>query len=79
MNYTCIRRRLVTGLCPLVLLLAATPTRAADDTFKQTAELGKRTAKTSDDVDRYVAQLDKTEQALSAVSRAEGNDLKKRG
>jgi exonuclease VII large subunit len=78
MNYTCIRRRLVTGLCPLVLLLAATPTRAADDTFKQSAELGKRTAKTSDDVDRYVAQLDKTEQALSSVSQAQGKDLKKR-
>ena len=78
MNYTCIRRRLVTGVCPLVLILAATPTRAADDTFKRSAELGKRTAKTSDDVDKYVAQLDKTEQALSLVSQAQSRDLKKR-
>jgi len=31
--------------------------------LKQLAELGKKTAKTSDEVDKYVAQLDKTEQA----------------
>jgi len=78
MNCTCIRIRLVTGFCPLVLILAATPTRAADDTFKRSAELGKRTAKTSDDVDNYVAQLDKTEQALASVSHAQSKDLKKR-
>ena len=41
MNYTCLRRRLLTGFCFLVLILAATPTRAADDTFKRSAELGK--------------------------------------
>jgi chromosome segregation ATPase len=78
MTRTRIRRRLVTGFCIVGLTLATTSTLAASDTFKQSAELGKRTAKTSDDVDRYAAQLDKTEQALSAVSRAEGNDLKKR-
>jgi len=78
MIYTSIRRQLVTGFCILGLSLATTPIRAADDTFKQSAELGKRTAKTSDDVDKYVAQLDKTEQALSLVSQAQGKDLKKR-
>ena len=78
MIYTSIRRQLVTGFCILGLSLATTPIRAADDTFKQSAELGKRTAKTSDDVDKYVAQLDKTEQALSLVSQAQGQDLKKR-
>jgi len=78
MMFTSIRRQLVTGLCILGLSLAPTPTRAAGDTFKQSAELGKRTAKTSDDVDKYVAQLDKTEQALSSVSQAQGKDLKKR-
>jgi uncharacterized protein YoxC len=78
MIYTSIRRQLVTGFCIVGLSLATTPSRATDDTFKQSAELGKRTAKTSDDVDKYVAQLDKTEQALSAVSQAQGNDLKKR-
>ena len=78
MIYTSIRRQLVTGFCILGLSLATTPIRAAGDTFKQSAELGKRTAKTSDDVDKYVAQLDKTEQALSLVSQAQGKDLKKR-
>lgn len=77
MMYTSIRQ-LVTGFCILGLSLATTPMRAAVDTFKQSAELGKRTAKTSDDVDKYVAQLDKTEQALSSVSQAQGKDLKKR-
>jgi chromosome segregation ATPase len=78
MTRTRIRRRLVTGFCMVGLTLATISTLAASDTFKQSAELGKRTAKTSDDVDKYVAQLDKTEQALSAVSQAQGNDLKKR-
>ncbi len=78
MMYRSIRRQLVTGLCILGLSLATTPTRAAGDTFKQSAELGKRTAKTSDDVDKYVAQLDKTEQALASVTQAQGKDVKKR-
>jgi uncharacterized protein YoxC len=78
MTRTRIRRRLVTGFCIMGLTLATTSTLAASDTFKQSAELGKRTAKTSDDVDRYVAQLDKTEQALASVSQAQTKDLKKR-
>ena len=78
MMYTSIRRQLVTGFCILGLSFAPTPTRATGDTFKRSAELGKRTAKTSDDVDKYVAQLDKTEQALSSVGQAQGKDLKKR-
>lgn len=68
----------MTGLCSLALSFAGTPRGAAGDTFKQSAELGKRTAKTSEDVDKYVGQLDKTEQALSSVSQAQGQDLKKR-
>jgi len=78
MMYTSIRRQLVTGFCILGLSLGTTPARASGDTFKESAELGKRTAKTSDDVDKYVAQLDKTEQALSSVGQAQGKDLKKR-
>ena len=46
--------------------------------FKRSAELGKRTAKTSQDVDKYVTQLDKTEQALSSVSPAQDKGSKKR-
>src|SRR5258705_3411445 len=50
---------------------------AADDTFKESAELAKRTAKTSEDVNKYATQIDKTEQTLSSVSHAQGKDLKK--
>jgi len=62
----------------LGLAVASSPAYAADDTFKESAELGKRTAETSEQVDKYVAQLDKTEQALSSVSQAQDKDLKKR-
>jgi hypothetical protein len=68
---------LVIGFCSLVVTLAPTRAGAAGDTFKESAELGKRTAKTSEDVNKYVTQLDKTEQALSSVSHAQGMDLKK--
>jgi hypothetical protein len=68
---------LVMGLCSLVVTFAPTRTGAAGDTFKESAELGKRTAKTSEDVNKYVTQLGKTEQALSSVSHAQGMDLKK--
>jgi hypothetical protein len=68
---------LVMGFCSLVVTLAPTRGGAAGDTFKESAELGKRTAKASEDVNRYVMQLDKTEQALSSVSHAQGIDLKK--
>ena len=78
MMHTFMRRQFVTGFCILGLSLATTPIRAAGDTFKQSAELGKRTAKTSDDVDKYVAQLDKTEQALASLTQAQGKDLRKR-
>jgi chromosome segregation ATPase len=62
----------------LVLAVASSLADAADNTFKQSAELGKRTAQASEHVDKYVAQLDKTKQALSSVSQAQGKDLKKR-
>lgn len=78
MTYTSLRRQLVTGFCIVGLSFATTPARPATDTFKESAELGKRTARTSDDVEKYVAQLDKTEQALSAVSQAQEKDLRKR-
>jgi ABC-type transporter Mla subunit MlaD len=55
---------------------AVTHAGAADDTFKRSAELGKRTAKTSGDVNRYITQLDKTEHTLSSISQAEGKDLR---
>jgi chromosome segregation ATPase len=68
----------MTALLGLALAFASALAGAAQNTFKQSAELGKRTAKTSTDVDKYVAQLDKTEDALSSVSQAQGKDLKKR-
>jgi hypothetical protein len=72
-----IRKLLVVTLCSLILIVAGAGAGATGDTFKESAELGKRTAKTSEDVGKYVAQLDKTEQALSAVSHAQGKDLRK--
>jgi chromosome segregation ATPase len=77
-TYRPIRRLLITALCILALTFAALRLGAARDTFKQSAELGKRTAKTSSDVDKYVTQLDKTEEALSSVNQAQGKDLKQR-
>lgn len=73
-----IRTLLMTAFCSFAVTLAAARAGAVGDTFKQSAELGKRTAKTSEDLDRYVNQLDKTEEALSAVNQAQGKDLKKR-
>ncbi len=72
------RRVLMVAFCSFAVTLAAARVGAVGDTFKQSAELGKRTAKTSEDIDKYVNQLDKSEQALSAVNQAQGKDLKKR-
>ncbi len=69
---------MLTAFCSLAVTLAAARVGAGGDTFKQSGELGKRTAKTSKDIDRYVTQLDKTERALSSVSQAQGRDLRKR-
>jgi F0F1-type ATP synthase membrane subunit b/b' len=77
-TYRPIRRLLITGFCSLALAFAVPRVGAAADTFKQSGELGKRTAKTSEDVDKYVTQLDKTEQALWSVSQAQDKDIKKR-
>ena len=73
-----IRRLLTAGFCSLAVTFAAAGAGAAGDTFRQSAELGKRTGKTSEDVDKCANQLDKTEQALSSVSQAQNKDLKKR-
>jgi len=73
-----IRILLMTAFCSLAVTFTAARAGATGDTFKQSAELGKRTAKTSQDVDKYVTQLDKTEHDLVLVSQAEGKDVKKR-
>jgi chromosome segregation ATPase len=73
-----VRRVLMMAFCSLVVTLAPARVGAAGDTFKQSAELSKRMSKTSEDVDKYVAQLDKTEDTLSSVRQAEVKDLKKR-
>ena len=69
---------LMTAFCSLTVILNASLAVAADETFKQSADLKDKTAKTSKDIDKYVAQLDKTEQVLAAVGQAEGKELKKR-
>lgn len=73
-----VRRLLMMVFFSLAVTFGAARVGANDDTFKRSAELAKRTSKTSADVDKYVAQLDKTEEALSSVSQAQGKDLKKR-
>jgi archaellum component FlaC len=80
MTLTCtpIRRLWITVFFSLAVTFTAARLSMGGDTFKQSAELGKRTARTAKDVDKYVTQLNKTELALSSVSQAEGRDLKKR-
>jgi hypothetical protein len=72
------RKFLIAAICSLAAILMTVKSVSANDTFKQSAELGKRTAKTSDDIDKFIAQLDKTEQAISSVQEAHGKELKKR-
>jgi chromosome segregation ATPase len=74
---TSIRNLLLTASCSLALTLVAARAGATENTFKQSAELKGKTAKTSKDIDKYVAQLDKTEQVLAAVGQAGGKELKK--
>jgi DNA anti-recombination protein RmuC len=73
-----IRTLMITAFCSLAITFVVSRAGAAADTFKQSAELKRKTAKTSKDIDKYVSQLDKTEQVLSAVGQAEGKELKKR-
>ena len=68
----------MTVFCTLAVTLTVVRAGAVKDTFKQSADLGKRTEETSKEIDKYATQLDKTEQALSSVSLAQGKDLKKR-
>jgi len=77
-NHKPIRRVWMTVFCTLAVTLTVVRAGAVKDTFKQSAELGKRTEETSKEIDKYATQLDKTEQALSSVSLAQGKDLKKR-
>ena len=73
-----IQTLLIAALCSLAITLAGSRPCVAADTFKQSSELKGKTSKTSKDIDKYVSELDKTEQVLSAVSQVEGRELKKR-
>jgi DNA anti-recombination protein RmuC len=73
-----IRTLLVTAFCSLAITFVAARAGAAENTFKQSTELRGKTAKTSKDIDKYVSQLDKTEQVLAAVGQSDGKELKKR-
>lgn len=46
-------------------------------TLKRSTSVEKQVAKTSEEIDKYTAQLDKTEQVLSSVAQAKGDELKK--
>ena len=74
-TYKPVGRLLMAALCSLAVTSAAAGVQPARDTFKRSTELGKRTANTSAAVDKYVAQLDKTEQALSSVKSSPGEGL----
>jgi chromosome segregation ATPase len=73
-----IHKLMISVICSLVVSTVPPHLCAAGDTFKHSAELGKRTAKTSADVDKYVTQLNKTEQALASIAQAQAKDLKER-
>jgi hypothetical protein len=62
----------------LSLALAASRAPAAERTFAKSTELKKRTAKTSEDVDKYATQLDRTERALLSLAQHPGKGLSKR-
>ena len=68
--YKPIRILLMTGFCGFAGAFAVPRGSAVPNTFTESADLGNRTAKTSEDVDKYVAELDKTEHALFLVSQA---------
>ena len=74
-----IQRLLVAAtLCGLALSWAAQSGGATEDTVKRSSELARRSARTYEDVNKYVTQLDKTQQALASMSKAGAKDLKKR-
>ena len=77
-SYKSIRTLSIAALCSFAATVAAARGGVVPDTFKQSANLEKRTAKTSEDLDKYVAKLDKTEHALFLVSQAKDGDLRKR-
>ena len=74
-------RGLVLGSVLAISLIVGLPlsprtATAEDGTHSQSTKLAKRTARASKDVDRYVARLETTEQALWAVSQAQGRTLR---
>ena len=54
----------------LTLAVAGVPVRSAPSAFSKSTELEKRTAKTSEDVDKYAIQLDKTERKRQSTASA---------
>ena len=81
LTYTLIRTLLIFAICDLILLLFAVNAGAAattDDTAKASRQLRKTTERTLRDVNKYVSQLDETEQALSQVKKADDGNLRKR-
>ena len=73
-----LRRLVAATVCAAVMTLAPARVVGAGDTFKRSTELSKEASKTSEDVNRYVTQLDKTEKALYLVGQAPSKVLKKR-
>jgi len=72
-----VRRHVLAVSLGLSVAVASGPARATNTTYKESAEVAARTSQTAKSVDKYVAQLDKTEQSLSAVFQAHDKDLKR--
>jgi len=71
------RYRIIAAL-GLILAVGSGPIRSAESPLRNSTELQKRTARTSDDVDKYAIQLERTERALFSLSQSRPKELRKR-
>ena len=79
LTYIQIRGLLLMVCCGLIVMLPVEHAGASGkDAFKESGELRKRAAKTFDDVNKYVSQLNDTEQAMTRVGNADSGNLRKR-
>ncbi|HLI76503.1 MAG TPA: DUF2959 family protein [Acidobacteriaceae bacterium] len=62
----------------LVCIGAKDAVAISNDTFARSKTFEKRTARASEEIGRYLSQLDRTEQALGSIPKAKEKDLRKR-
>lgn len=66
------------ALCGFFAANVAAQRDVSGKAFKESGQLRKSEKRVAKDIDEYVVQLDKTEQALIRVSRGKGDELRKR-